>query len=58
MPGAPYANWLALAFLLGVTATLWLDPDNRIALYVAPFWFLLLWVGYVLTRSRTVASPA
>ncbi|HEY4211990.1 MAG TPA: amino acid permease [Steroidobacteraceae bacterium] len=56
MPGAPYANWLALAFLLGVTATLWLDPDNRVALYVAPFWFLLLWVGYVLTRSRTVAA--
>ncbi len=56
MPCAPYANWLALAFLLGVTATLWLDPDNRIALYVAPFWFLLLWVGYVLTRPKAVVA--
>jgi len=52
MPGAPYANWLALAFLIGVTATLWLDPDNRVALFVAPFWFVLLWLGYVGTKSR------
>jgi amino acid transporter, AAT family len=46
MPGAPYANWAVVAFLVGVSAMLWLDRDNRVALYVAPFWFALLWVGY------------
>jgi AAT family amino acid transporter len=51
MPGAPYANWLVVAFLLGVSAMLWLDRDNRVALYVAPFWFGLLWIGYQRTRA-------
>jgi AAT family amino acid transporter len=51
MPGAPYANWLVVAFLLGVSAMLWLDRDNRVALYVAPFWFGLLWLGYQRTRA-------
>ena len=42
MPGAPVANWLVVAFLLFVTAMLWLQPDTRVALYVAPVWFGLL----------------
>ena len=46
MPGAPVVNWLVLAFLLFVTAMLWLQPDTRVALYVAPVWFGLLAVGY------------
>jgi AAT family amino acid transporter len=51
MPGAPYANWAVVAFLLAVTVTLWFDPDHRVALYVAPFWFGLLWLGYQRTRT-------
>jgi AAT family amino acid transporter len=51
MPGAPYANWAVVAFLVGVSAMLWLDRDNRVALYVAPFWFGLLWLGYQRTRG-------
>jgi amino acid transporter, AAT family len=46
MPGAPVVNWLVIAFLLFVTAMLWLQPDTRVALYVAPVWFGLLAVGY------------
>jgi AAT family amino acid transporter/D-serine/D-alanine/glycine transporter len=53
MPGTPYANWLVLAFLIGVTAMLALDADTRVALYVAPFWFGLLGLGY----SRYKAQP-
>ncbi|MBV9620120.1 MAG: amino acid permease, partial [Gammaproteobacteria bacterium] len=45
MPCSPFANWAVLAFLLIVTGMLWLDPDTRVALYVAPFWFALLGVG-------------
>lgn len=57
MPGAPYANWLVIAFLLAVTAMLWLDDDNRIALYVAPFWFGLLGLGYLRSKSPPASRP-
>jgi AAT family amino acid transporter len=46
MPGAPVMNWAVIAFLLFVTAMLWLKPDTRVALFVAPVWFGLLAVGY------------
>ena len=46
MPGAPVVNWLVVAFLLFVTAMLSLQPDTRVALYVAPVWFGILAVGY------------
>jgi AAT family amino acid transporter/D-serine/D-alanine/glycine transporter len=52
MPGAPYANWLIVAFLIGVTAMLSLDADNRVALYVAPFWFGLLGIGYLRYKAE------
>ncbi len=50
MPGAPLANWLVVAFLLGVAALFWLDEETRVALYVAPFWFGLLAIGYRLRK--------
>lgn len=52
MPLAPYANWAVLAFLVAVTAMLWLDEETRVALYVAPVWFGLLAVGYAALRRR------
>jgi AAT family amino acid transporter/D-serine/D-alanine/glycine transporter len=52
MPGAPFANWAVLAFLLAVSALLWRDPDNRVALFVAPVWFALLGIGYAWSRPR------
>ena len=55
MPGAPFANWAVLAFLLMVTALLAPDPDTRVALYVAPAWFALLGVGYLRVGRRTPA---
>ncbi len=56
MPGAPFANWMVLAFLIVVSALLALDDDTRVALYVAPVWFALLWVGYRLRRESGAAS--
>jgi AAT family amino acid transporter len=50
MPLAPYANWAVLAFLVLVSAMLWLDKDTRVALFVAPFWFGLLGAGYLSLR--------
>ena len=58
MPGAPLANWLVLAFLVLVAALLWQQPDTRVALYVAPFWFGLLCAGYGLLRARGAAARA
>jgi amino acid transporter, AAT family len=59
MPGAPYANWLVVAFLIFVTGMLALDPGTRVALYVGPVWFLLLWIGYQrVKRNATNAPPA
>jgi AAT family amino acid transporter/D-serine/D-alanine/glycine transporter len=58
MPGAPWANWLVLAFLAGVTCMLGLDEDTRVALYVAPAWFGLLAVGYTLSRPQAALGGA
>jgi AAT family amino acid transporter len=46
MPGWPFANWAVIVFLLVVAAMFGLDPDTRVALYVAPFWFGLLGLAY------------
>jgi len=56
MPGAPLANWVVLAFLLVVTVMLARDPDTRVALYVAPAWFVLLGVGYLSLRGRAARA--
>ena len=52
MPGAPYANWAVLAFLVAVSALLWRKPDTRVALYVAPVWFGLVTIGYLMWKRR------
>jgi len=56
MPGAPVVNYVVVAFLLFVTAMLWLQPDTRVALYVAPVWFALLAVGYFSSRPQAVRA--
>jgi len=58
MPGGPFVNWIVVAFLLVVAGMLWSDPDTRVALYVAPFWFALLAVGYARSRSQPAAQAA
>ncbi len=55
MPGAPYANWFVLGFLVLIALFLAIDPSTRVALYVAPVWFLLLAVGYRAVQSNKVA---
>lgn len=58
MPGAPYTNWLVLAFLLMVAAFLGVDENTRVALYVAPVWFAILGLGYRMTQRRGVPALA
>ena len=53
MPGAPWTGRIVLAFLLLVLVLLGFDADNRVALYVAPFWAAFLVAAYVpVRRSR------
>ena len=52
MPLAPFANWAVVAFLVLVSVMLVRDPDTRVALYVAPVWFGLLWLGYQRVKAR------
>lgn len=52
MPGAPYVNWIVVAFLVTVSGMLWLDPGTRVALFVAPIWIGLLCIGYALTTRK------
>ena len=56
MPGAPVANWISLGFILLITVFLALDPDTRVALYVAPVWFAILAIGYQMTRKSQQAT--
>src|SRR4051812_9646938 len=56
MPGSPVTNWIALAFIALVTIFLALDPNTRVALYIAPVWFAILALGYWLTKSRELAA--
>jgi AAT family amino acid transporter/D-serine/D-alanine/glycine transporter len=55
MPGSPVTNWISLAFIAVVTCFLALDPNTRVALYVAPVWFGILALGYRMTKSRELA---
>ena len=57
MPGAPYMNWVVVAFMVAVGALLALDPSTRVALYVAPVWFALLGIGYRMSRSESRPLP-
>ncbi|WP_124726763.1 amino acid permease [Staphylospora marina] len=56
MPGAPFTNWLVLLFLALIFVMLGMDKDTRIAIYVAPFWFALLTVGYLYSKKRSAAE--
>jgi len=55
MPGAPYANWFVIAFLVLVMFFLAFDAETRVALYVAPAWFALLTIGYRISAKRKQA---
>ncbi|MFT3847478.1 MAG: amino acid permease [Propionivibrio sp.] len=52
MPGAPFANWFVLCFLVLVVGFLAMDASTRVALYVTPVWFALLTVSYRMRRGR------
>lgn len=46
IPLYPLSTYIAIAFLLMVIVLMAFIPDMRVALYVAPIWFFILFVGY------------
>ena len=57
MPGSPYTNGFVVAFLTLVVILLSLDEGTRIALYVAPVWFTILGIGYLIAKLRAARAP-
>ncbi|WP_067466239.1 amino acid permease [Actinomadura macra] len=53
MPGAPYTNWMVLAFFVFVTVTIAWEADTRIALYVMAGWFVVIVAGWPLVRRAS-----
>lgn len=58
MPGYPAANWIVIAVILLTAALLWLDPETRVAIYIAPIWFAILGAAYkFLVGGKDRARP-
>ena len=54
MPLFPFANYLILTFFAFILVVLALGKDTRVALFVTPLWFILLFVIYkIRTRIKT-----
>ena len=52
IPLYPLSTYIAIAFLLMVIVLMAFIPDMRVALYVAPIWFLILYVGYKIINGK------
>lgn len=52
MPWHPISSYIALAFLLMVVVLMAFIPGMRVALFVAPIWFLILYIGYKLIKIK------
>ncbi|MGW4892492.1 amino acid permease [Kitasatospora sp. NPDC004240] len=56
-PGGTVCSWIAVVFLLMVTAFIAIDPDGRISLYVGAGWAVCLAVGWALLKRRGAGTP-
>lgn len=46
LPFWPISSYIALIFMAGIVVVMGIMDDTRTALYVAPIWFGILWIGY------------
>ncbi|HHY73444.1 MAG TPA: amino acid permease [Bacillus bacterium] len=56
MPFFPISTYFALAFLALVIVLMAFIAEMRMALYVAPVWFLILYVGYRMKKKNSKES--
>ena len=52
MPFAPYSGYIVMLFLAAVVVASGFRDDTRVALYITPIWFAILFVGYELVKKR------
>lgn len=52
MPFYPVANYIILAFFAFVLVVLALNQETRVALFVTPLWFAMLWMAYKVFREK------
>ncbi|MFI7006792.1 amino acid permease [Streptomyces sp. NPDC050145] len=57
-PGGIWFSVFALAFIGLVVVTMGMDKDNRVALYGAPVWGLILAVAYLVLKARNPQGAA
>ena len=52
MPFYPVINYIILAFFAFVLVVLALNQETRVALFVTPLWFAMLWMAYKVFREK------
>ncbi|SHJ22474.1 D-serine/D-alanine/glycine:proton symporter, AAT family [Clostridium cavendishii DSM 21758] len=52
MPFFPIANYIILAFIAFVIIVLALNKETRVALFVTPVWFIMLWLIYKVLKRK------
>ena len=57
-PGGIWLSVFSLAFIGMVIVTMGMDKDNRVALYGAPVWGLILAVSYLVLKARNPEGAA
>ncbi|CNH73277.1 aromatic amino acid transport protein [Yersinia aldovae] len=48
----PYGNYLCLVFLAFILVIMYLTEGVQISVLMMPFWIVLLWCGFILTRRK------
>ena len=51
MPFFPYGTYITLVFMALIVILMAFMPEMRVALYVAPVWFLVLWASHKYSKS-------
>ena len=57
MPLHPISTYMALAFLALVIVLMAFIDGMQVALFVAPVWFLILYIGYRLKKKNQTENP-
>ncbi|WP_151191905.1 amino acid permease [Desulfotomaculum copahuensis] len=57
-PGHPWTNYLALVFLVMIIALMFTIDSMKQAVYVLPFWILVLWLGFKAKKAAESKARA
>ncbi len=52
MPLYPITNYLGIAYFLLIAFIMCIMPDYQIAVMIAPLWFIIVYVGYRIKKSK------